>query len=154
MRTLPTIAITTSLILLGGCVPLDDSGFVSGTDLTGSVDGESFFYSSGGAEQVDDGYVVTLADTPEFDCNSFEPPPASYILISVSGIEDAPSTYDAAGNVFFNRFEDRVSAGEAATAGTVTVDAIDFGGRRIVGQLDASNANSDIFGNFDVDICF
>lgn len=142
-------------LLIAGCVPLDDglgSGF--GTDLSGSVQGVGFAFASGGADSVDDGYVITLADTPEFACDSFDAPPLTYISISISGVDDAPTSYDAAGSVFFNSFQEGVSASEAASSGTVTIDEIDlsFGGR-ITGSVDASSPESDIFGSFDVDIC-
>ncbi len=139
-----------ALCACAGCVPLDD-GFGGGTSLSGSVDGEPFAFVSGGADAVGTGYVILLTNTPEFSCNSVDAPPLDYVSISVSGVETAPSTYDAAGNVFFNSFEGGVSAGDAATAGTVSIDDIGFGS--IVGSIDASNDDSDIFGSFDVEIC-
>lgn len=157
MSRTTTIVAAALALLTSACVPLDDGGFggVGSTDLSGSVEGTPFSYSSGGADTVGNGYVITLADTPEFSCGSPDAPPLNYVSISISGVETAPQTYDAAGNVFFNSFESGVSASEPATGGTVTIDEIggSFGGE-IVGSVDAFNDDSDIFGEFVVDVCF
>lgn len=150
-----TTAIAAVLALISAaCVPLDSGlGGGGGTDLSGSVDGTPFSYSSGGADSVGESYVITLADTPEFSCSSFDAPPLNYVSISISGVDDAPTTYDAAGNVFFNSFVEGVSASEPATSGTVTIDDIDPTFGEILGSVDASNADSEISGSFAVETC-
>ena len=89
-----------------------------------------------------------------FSCDSLEPPPLDYVSISITNVGQGESTYDAAGNVFFNAFNGGVSAGAAADSGTVTIDELAGFNGSILGSVDASNASSDVFGNFDVEICF
>jgi hypothetical protein len=138
--------------VVSGCVPLDN-GFDE-TDVSGSVGDQPFEFVSGGADSIGSGYVILLTNTPEFACGSLATPPLEYVSISISGVDRAPVTYDAAGTVFFNAFEGGVSAGEPATGGTVSIDEISTFDGSIIGSVDAWNDSSEIAGSFNIEICF
>ncbi len=131
-----------------GCLPGENNGV---TDIDGSVGGSDFMVASASADRGEDGtYVVTLADTPEFSCSSSSGLPMNYLQIVVGDIDNV-GTFDADGRVFFNVFENGVSAGEAATSGTVTIDDLSFG--TINGAIDASGPESSVRGSFSAEIC-
>lgn len=133
-----------------GCVPGGNNG--SGeTDIAGTVGGFDFEVASASADRTIDGnYVVTLADTPEFTCSASSGLPMNYTQIVIGEI-DSPGTFDAAGRVSFNVFENGVSEGELADSGTITIDDVSFG--FIDGFIDASGPDSSVSGNFSADIC-
>lgn len=143
-----------------GCVPVENNGFNDGvgggnTNISGTVGGESFTVQSGSAElNVDGKYVITLADTPEFSCDSSSGLPMNFLQVVIGEIEaDAPQTYDADGRVFFNVFEDGVSVGDGADTGSVSVETVDEFGGFIDGSIDATGPDSSVSGDFSVEIC-
>jgi len=74
-------------------------GCVEESRIFGQVQGSSFEFVSGSAEEIDDQYVITLADTEEFTCTPSAAPPADYLTIVISDI-DGLGTFEADGTVF------------------------------------------------------
>ncbi len=153
----------TGLIIAAlGCIPVENNGFNDGTggpdpttDVSGTVGGQPFSTASGSAElNVDGTYVITLADTTEFSCDSSSGLPGNFLQIVIGEIDaEAPQSYDADGRVFFNVYEDGVSVGDGADTGTVDIDDVDTFGGFIDGSLDATGPDSDVSGSFSVQIC-
>lgn len=134
-----------------GCLPLDGSEVA----VTGTVNGQAFDAISGEASAAGAGaYVITLADTSEISCSAVGALPATYLTVDIGQIDQAPKTFQAADVVGFNHFLDSVSTSEAATSGTVTIEAIDEVTGVITGVIEASGPNSSVSGDFTVDICF
>lgn len=131
------------VFLAAGCIE-------SESNITGTIQGSSFDVVSGSAENIDDQFLVTLANTGEFSCDTTQLPPDNYLTIVISDITTT-GPIDAAGTVFFNTFEDKVGEGEPAERGTVVIDVIQ--GDRIEGSIDASGPNSSVSGEFSVPVC-
>lgn len=137
--------ITALLLASLGCIPSGDE-----TEVDGEVGNTTFEVQSASADRVEGGYVVTLADTPEFSCSASSGLPMNYLQVVISDV-DAPGTFDAEGRVFFNVFENGVSEPEVADSGTFTVDSVSFG--YIDGSIDASGPVSSVAGGFSAEIC-
>lgn len=139
-----------------GCIPTENNslgGGGAGTDVSGTVGGQTFEVASGSAERgVGDTYVLTLADTPEFSCDATSGLPMNYLQVVIGEIEGV-ATYDADGRVFFNVYENGVSESEPAESGTVTIDDVDDFGGFIDGSISASGPESSVSGSFSVEIC-
>lgn len=132
-----------------GCMPENNAPGES--TLSGTISGQAFGVGSASADLVDGGeYVVTIADTTEFSCSASSGLPMSYLQI-VIGTVDGPGTYEAAGRVFFNVFENGVSESEPAESGSVVIDDIGFGS--IDGSINAVGSESQVSGSFSAEIC-
>jgi len=151
------IFVLAAAALVTGCGDFVDPGLGAGagtSDVTGSVESSSFEVQSGSADQSyeDNSYVITLANTPEYACTSSSGLPGDYLTVVISEI-DGPTTVDAEGHVYFNSFRDGISVGEAADGGSVTIDTVDDFAGEIRGSVDATGPNSEVSGNFSVEIC-
>lgn len=125
-----------------------------GGSVSGTVLNEDFSQLSGSGDKSGSSYTITIADTPEFSCGSISSTPSSYLLITIDNIADIEEqqVFPAAGTVFFNKWVDDASDGSiAATGGTVTIDSIDE--FNITGHVSATEPESDISGEFSVEIC-
>ncbi len=129
-----------------------NNGF-GGGGVSGTVFDQYFSDSVGTAEKVASTYTLTMANTPEFSCNSITPAPSSYLLIDIPDIVDQPGeqTFSAAGRVFFNKLEDDFADSSGATSGSVTIESIDA--FNVNGIISASGPDGDISGSFSVEIC-
>jgi hypothetical protein len=147
----PTISATilvTTFVSMIGCGELEG---LPGTDISGTVQGESFSFVSGTADaRASGGYILTLADDPSYDC--FSTPPGNYLTIVVDGV-DSTGSISALGNVSFNRIEDGINHSDSATSGSDTIDLLDTVDSRIEGDVDALGEESDVIGFFSVPIC-
>jgi hypothetical protein len=140
--------VTFSLLALWGCGELDP---LLGTEISGTVHGESYTFVSGTAESSMNGFVLTLADDPDFDCAST--PPGRYLTIVIGGVEQVGS-FDAVGNVSFNLVDDEINHTEGATSGTVVIDVLDPDDQGVIsGEVDLLGPESDVYGTFSVPFC-
>ena len=150
-----TIRPTISALIAVGCTVLIGCGELenlAGTDISGTVQGQSFSFVSGTAEATSQGgYILTLADDPSYDCAST--PPGMYLTIVITGV-DSTGTIAAPGNVSFNRIEDGINHTESATSGSVVIDFLDPDDTRLIeGDVDAASDESSVSGIFSVPIC-
>jgi hypothetical protein len=139
--------------LLAAALGCGEGGEFSSGDVSGQVRGQSFTFFSGSAEPDGaGGYVVTLADSTGFDCDSGATPSATYLTVVVDSL-DEPGTYPATDAVTFNRVSDGVIDPATATSGDVTVDSIDEAAGTLDGSIDASGPDSEVAGAFSVPLC-
>ena len=139
------------LVGLGGLTGCGELDAILGTEIAGTVYGETYQFVSGTAEaRAAGGFVLTLADDPSFDCVST--PMGKYLTIVITGVESTGS-FAASGSVSFNVFEDGINLTETATSGTVTIDVLDGGRGVIEGAVDARGPESDVYGSFSVPLC-
>jgi hypothetical protein len=148
------LGLTAPAALMLACGPFDPGLLDGGSQVSGSVHDSEFVVESGSAE--DDtmgGFVITLADTPEFSCSSVGGLPETYLTI-VLGPIDGPAEFPASSTVVFNAFEDGVGFAQPASSGSLMIDEIDTTFGTIRGSVDASGPDSSVSGSFSVDICF
>ncbi len=135
------------LILGLGCIEGGAGGF---SNVSGTIQGESFQMLSGVAEETGSGgYSITITDSSGYGCIST---PSTRYLQVTWGVSGEGST-DAAGNVTFSSVESNISPSEPATSGSVTIDLIDQAAGVISGSIDAQGSDSSVSGSFEVDIC-
>lgn len=136
----------TLAFIITGCGDLGNT-----SDVSGAVMGSDFFSTAGSAESDGAGYTITLSDSSAFSC--FPIGSQDAYLTVVIGSVDGPTSIPAAGNVFFNNFQDNINTTEAATSGTVSIDSVDTDLGTISGTIDASGDTSSVQGSFSVEIC-
>lgn len=144
-----------ALLIAGslGCILAGPDDAVEETEIEGNVGGEGDFVVRGAvATHVgENGYVVTLADTPEVSCDARDGLPSNFRQVRIGAFERT-GTYDATALVTFDAFVDGVSEDERASGGTVTIDTIGWG--TISGAIDARGAHSAVDGTFLAEVCF
>lgn len=136
------------IVLALGCIE-GGTGAGGFSSVSGTIQGESFQMYSGVAESNGSGYAITITDSSGYGCVST---PSSRYLQVTWGADSEGST-SAAGNVTFSSVDMNISPSVPATSGSVTIDSIDPAAGTITGSISAQGNDSEVSGNFEVEIC-